>query len=137
MTTLSMRALLTGSVAAAVLLLGGAAQAANYEFGDVDVSLSNTISIGAGLRASPQDCLNVNSANGGCAQPNGVDRSINQDDGNINFEQWDFYSAAVKLTSDVEFAWQNYGAFVRATAFYDYIGYEKAVRTPRVSPPSA
>lgn len=71
MTTLSMRALLTGSVAAAALLLGGAAQAASYEFGDVSVSFDNTLSLGTGLRASGQDCTHIGANNGGCSAESG------------------------------------------------------------------
>jgi len=126
MTTLSMRALLTGSVAAAALLLGGAAQAANYEFGEVSLSLDSTVSLGTGLRAGGQDCTHISRNNGGCSAEAGFDWGGNEDDGNVNYEQWDFYSAAAKITSDFQVKWRNYGAFVRATAFYDYIGNEEA-----------
>lgn len=100
--------------------------ALNYETGEVSVSIDSTVSLGTGIRPSGQDCRHIGASNGGCPAEQGWDFGPANDDGNINFEQWDFYSAAAKITTDFETRWRNYGAFVRATAFYDYIGYEEA-----------
>lgn len=45
---------------AATLLMGGAAHAEAYKFGDVSVSMDTTLSAGISMRTSDRDCAKVN-----------------------------------------------------------------------------
>ncbi|MDP2123127.1 MAG: DUF1302 domain-containing protein [Parvibaculum sp.] len=119
---------LGGATAAAMLLTVGTAQAVEFKFGEMSLVIDNTASIGVGVRTSKQNCSNVNSANGGCGTPGpagSIDFGVNDDDGNVNTDQWDLYSTPVKLTTDFEMKWRNYGAFARTKLFYDHWVYEE------------
>lgn len=107
--------------AASTLMLGGTAHAEQYKFGDVDVSIDTTVSIGATMRTSNRSCDHISEQNGGCAGSNGRVTGVNSDNGDLNFDRWDFTDAIGRVTADVQAKWQNYGAFVRPTAFYNVI----------------
>lgn len=105
--------------------LGGAAsaaQAAQIEAGPVDISITTTLSAGASVRASGQNCEYISVFNGGCYGPGGTDYDVNADDGDVNVERGEFIAAPVKVISEADFKYDNYGFFVRAKAFYDYVG---------------
>lgn len=106
---------------ASTLLMGGAAHAESYNFGDVDVSVDTTLSAGVSMRTSKRDCEKVSVVNGGCARGDGRVTGVNADNGNLNFNQWDFTDAIVRATVDVEAKWKNYGVFLRPTAFYNQV----------------
>lgn len=112
--------LLSGLAGAAMLLGAGSAQAMGFKLGEADLNVDTTVSLGAGIRTSKQDCSHVSKFNGGCGAGAGVGYGVNDDDGNINTDQWDPYSVVLKVTSDVELKYQNFGAFARVKAFYDY-----------------
>lgn len=112
--------LLSGLAGAAMLLGAGSAQAMGFKLGEADLNVDTTVSLGIGVRTSKQDCGLVSKANGGCGAGAGVSFGVNDDDGNVNTDQWDPYSIVLKVTSDVELKYQNYGAFARVKAFYDY-----------------
>jgi len=127
MTIRNLRLWLAGtSLAAATALSGGAAQAVDFELGEANLAIDTVGSVGFGMRVHDQDCTFISEPNGGCASGNGAFFGVNDDDGNVNFERGDFTNATAKVTTDVDLRWRNYGAFVRATAFYDYIGAEEA-----------
>ncbi|WP_339639579.1 DUF1302 domain-containing protein [uncultured Parvibaculum sp.] len=110
-----------GSLAGvAMMLTAGAAQAIDFKFGEANLQIDNLVSVGAGFRTSKQDCTLVSKPNGGCSAGNGAGMGINDDDGNVNTDQWDPYTTSVKITTDFDLQWRNYGAFVRTKAFYDY-----------------
>ncbi|HUD51753.1 DUF1302 domain-containing protein [Parvibaculum sp.] len=109
------------SAAVAATLFAGPAHAESYKVGDVDVSIDTTVSVGATMRTSARDCSYINPVNGGCATSVGDQQGVNSDNGNLNFDQWSFTSALARATVDVEAKWQNYGVFVRPTAFYDVV----------------
>ncbi len=96
------------------------AQAANLEIGEATISTSTTFSAGTSIRASNQDCEYVSSFNGGCANSLGVSQGVNNDDGNINTSGWETISRVVKVTSEADISWRNFGAFVRGSAFFDF-----------------
>lgn len=126
----SVQKLLLGSIAAtAMMFAAGAANAVDFKFGEATLSVDNTASVGVGVRTSKQQCYNVSTPNGGCGFANGsatgVTFGVNGDDGNINTDQWDPYSTAIKLTTDFELKYRNYGAFVRTKLFYDHWIYEE------------
>ncbi|MGV8996232.1 MAG: DUF1302 domain-containing protein [Parvibaculaceae bacterium] len=106
---------------AATMIMGGAAHAEAYKFGKVDLSMDTTISAGVSMRTSGRDCERVSLANGGCIRGDGRVTGTNSDNGNLNFDQWDFTDALVRATVDIQATWENYGAFVRPTAFYNQV----------------
>lgn len=118
--------LLGGTALAGLLLAAAPAAAFEYSFGETSVQIDTIVSAGLGMRTHPQDCLKISVVNGGCATSWGQSANINTDDGDINFEEWDIYSAPVKAVSDIEVTHGNYGAFFRVKAFYDYIGDQEA-----------
>ena len=71
--------------------------------GEVTGSLDTTLSYGQLYRVQGQDKTNDDT---------------NGNDGNRNFDTG-LVSEVFKITSDLEANYQNYGLFVRGTAFYD------------------
>lgn len=105
-----------------------AASAEEYKFGKTTLSIDSIASAGVIMRASKQDCMYISVLNNGCADGKGQSANINTDDGNVNFEQWDIASAPVKIVSDFELRWENWGAFARLRAYYDHVIYDRAGR---------
>lgn len=87
------------------LLVAGQAQAVEFSFADDEIagSIDTTVSYGQLWRVQGQDKNNDD---------------INANDGNRNFDTG-LVSEVFKVTTDLEATYQNYGAFVRGTAFYD------------------
>jgi len=87
------------------LLVAAHAHAVEFSFaeGEVNGSIDTTVSYGQLWRVQGQDKNN---------------NDINTNDGNRNFGTG-LVSEVYKATSDLEVTYQNYGAFVRGTAFYD------------------
>src|SRR5204862_2584040 len=46
--------------------------------------------------------------------------SVNRDDGDLKYDKGDAYSNAIKITSELSLKWGTWGAFTRATYFYDF-----------------
>ncbi|OEC32976.1 glycine/betaine transmethylase [Pseudomonas sp. 21C1] len=87
------------------VLLAAQAQGVEFSFADNEISgsIDTTLSYGQLWRVQGQDARN---------------NDINSNDGNRNFDTG-LVSEVFKITSDMEVTYQNYGAFVRGTAFYD------------------
>nr|WP_288356063.1 DUF1302 domain-containing protein [uncultured Pseudomonas sp.] len=87
------------------LLAAAPAQAAEFSFADNEISgsLDTTLSYGQLWRVQGQSRDNDD---------------VNVNDGNRNFDTG-LVSEVFKVTSDLEMNYQNYGLFVRGTAFYD------------------
>ena len=98
------------------LLLFTAAPAAAFQFtlGEVEASLDTTVSYGLNYRTADRDQDIIGIANGGKAY------SVNGDDGNLNYDDDEYFSKVFKITSDLELKYQNFGLFLRGTAFYDF-----------------
>jgi hypothetical protein len=116
-------ALRRASLAGATLLLWNAAWgvpagAIEFEKGELSGNVDTTVTVGTSVRVTDRDCDLIYRGHGGC-NPSAF--FVSADDGNLNYDKWDFFSAAVKATTDLELRWRNYGAFFRATAFYDAI----------------
>ena len=103
-------------LALAIAMLGApAAQALQFELpGDVKASVDTTVSYGVSVRAYNRDPQLIGIANGGTS------RSVNEDNGDLNFEKGRPFANIVKATSDVELKWRNFGFFGRGTAYYDF-----------------
>jgi hypothetical protein len=46
--------------------------------------------------------------------------SVNRDDGDLKYDKHDAFSNAIKITSELSLKWNTWGAFARATYFYDF-----------------
>ncbi len=100
------------------------AGAVEYKYGEVSGSADTILSAGASMRTSERDCANIGKSGGGCQKydASSLDKAFagaNGDDGNLNYDQWDVFSGAMKATSEVQANWRNFSAFVRGSAFYD------------------
>lgn len=119
---------------ASALLFSTSASAASFVFGDLNVQVDTTVSAGIGLRASGRDCTKVSLTNGGCRNGDGRATGINSDNGNLNFDQWDFINQTLQATVDIQGTWENYGFFVRPTAFYDFVYAENDLKFRDLNP---
>jgi hypothetical protein len=93
--------------------LSNPAQAFEFSYGGLNGSFDTTLSYGTLVRVDKPDQALIGIANGGTA------RTVNGDDGNLNYDRLDFVSSLFKGTHDLELKYDNYGLFVRATEFYD------------------
>lgn len=84
-----------------------------FDLGPVSATFDTTLSVGASMRTEDPDAALIGIANGGTS------RSVNDDDGNLNYEAGDLVSAAVKATHDLDLRYGNAGIFARTTYFYD------------------
>lgn len=119
---------------ASAFLFPTSASAETFVFGDLDLSVDTTISAGITMRASERDCTKYNSVSGGCLAGDGRGTSINSDNGNLNYDQWDFVNQTLKATIDIQGTWENYGFFVRPTAFYDFVYAENDLEFRNLNP---
>src|SRR3990172_3240526 len=99
-----------------VLSAAGSSQAFQFknESGSVSGSFDTTISIGAMWRMQDQDPSLIGITNGGTS------RSVNEDDGDLNYDRGDLVSGLVKVTHEFDVKYGNYGVFFRGYYFYDY-----------------
>jgi hypothetical protein len=131
------------------LLAAPAAQAFEFQKGGLTGSLDTTVSYGISVRTEDADpdligkahfnpaiCFqNVplgaippgpgrcssNAVPGSLAQADALGRfSVNRDDGDLKYDKGDAFSNAFKITSELSLKWGNWGAFTRATYFYDF-----------------
>ena len=107
-----------------LLLTCGLSNAASFSHNGLEGQLDTTLSYGLTSRVESRDQSIIGIGNGGTAF------GANSDDGNLNYDRG-IVSNAFKITSEMELSYRNYGAFVRASAFYD-IENEKGdrARTP-------
>lgn len=95
---------------------------AAFEFthGELTGSFDTTLSAGAAWRVQKRDPALIGIANGGTS------RSVNEDNGDLNYENNDLYAAPIKATHELELKYRNLGGFFRATYFWDAINHNKA-----------
>jgi len=87
--------------------------AVEFEYDEIHGSWDTTLSYGLSYRADKPDKRIIGIANGGSAF------SVNGDDGNLNYDKG-IFSNAIKITSEAEINYRNYGGFIRGSGFYDY-----------------
>ncbi len=141
-TGLRARAPLAMAVAFA-LLSAPAVQAFEFEKGELTGSIDTTVSLGYSWRTEDIDPNLIGKANfnpligganqgiaapfnllgtfpGSLIQQNAQGRfSINRDDGDLLYAKGDPISQAFKITSEMDLKYKNFGAFMRASYFYD------------------
>ena len=96
------------------MLCGTPAMAFQFNLGEVNGSLDSTLSYGLSWRMSDQDKDLIGLQEGGNAF------SHNFDDGNLNYDKGDLISNTTKITSELALDYNNFGLFVRGSAFYDF-----------------
>ncbi|MGZ5036979.1 MAG: DUF1302 domain-containing protein [Usitatibacter sp.] len=100
---------------AIALAAAGPALAVQFEFDNgLKASVDTTISYGVSVRTQSPDPALYGIANGGTS------RSVNEDDGDLNFKKNRPFANVIKATSDVELKWKNWGFFGRGTCYYDF-----------------
>ena len=102
---------------AAALALAFAVPASALEFeldNGVRANLDTTVSYGIAIRAKGRDPSLIGIANGGTS------RSVNEDNGDLNFDKNKAFANVVKATSDLEIKYENLSAFARGLCFYDF-----------------
>ena len=105
---------IAGAFATSLALVGAPAYALQFDLGhDVKASVDTTVSYGIAIRANDRDPNLIGIVNGGTS------RSVNEDDGDRNFDKGKAFANVFKATSDVEVKWHNFGFFGRGTAFWD------------------
>jgi len=128
--------LLPGALTAAVLALGcTTAGAIEFSNNELSGSFDTTVSYGAIWRAGDfkDDYVGKSTFNPyNFALTNAQQRqspgrwSVNNDGGNRNYpESGDLVANTVKLTSELDVRYKNYGAFTRFTMFYDFENHNK------------
>ncbi len=137
------RAPLASAVAFA-LLGASAAQAFEFENGGLTGSLDTTVGYGVSVRTEKADSNLIGKAYynpllclqnvvlgpgnpcsvgfpGSAAQVAAKGRfSVNRDDGDLKYGKGDAFSNALKITSELSLKWGTWGAFTRASYFYDF-----------------
>ncbi|MCB1607600.1 MAG: DUF1302 domain-containing protein [Xanthomonadales bacterium] len=126
------RRVLAGAVSAALfgLTAGGTASAFEISSGEFTANLDTTVSYGVSKRVEDRDPDLIGKANinpltftlNNAGQRAQLGRfSVNGDDGNLNYDDGDLFSNAIKFNS--EFSWQygaNWGGLIRVLGFYDF-----------------
>ena len=99
--------------AALMLFVPGSGEAADLSSGDYTLNIDTTLTWGARYRLTDPNRVLIGLPAGGDAF------SVNGDDGNLNFSTG-LVSNAARATVDVDFAYKNFGVFLRGTGFYDH-----------------
>lgn len=93
--------------------------AIEFENKGISGNFDTTISWGASRRIQSRDPALVAISSGGSGF------SSNVDDGNLNYDKG-LISNAIKVTHDLDVDYENFGAFVRGSYFYDFVNNDKA-----------
>ena len=126
-TGLPRRSLLASAIALG--LLAGPVSAVDLSQGELSISLDTTVSYSLGMRVEERDddlvaksvfnpAISLAPIEQQIAAPGRF--SANSDDGNLNFDQYDLIFNQARITSELDIAYKNYGAFVRGNYFYDF-----------------
>ena len=100
--------------------------AASFDWGNgVSGSFDSTISLGGLWRMSGRDPALIGITNGGTS------RTVNGDDGNLNYRNGELVSSLFKGTYEFELKYQNWGLFTRGSWYYDRAGAEKDELGPK------
>jgi hypothetical protein len=102
----------TGLAIIAAASLASNAAAMTFDWQGISGSFDTTLSVGGIYRLDDPDREFYGLANGG------QQYSVNADDGNLNYRKG-WASQVIKGTHDLELKYNNFGAFVRGTYFYD------------------
>lgn len=101
------------------------AQAGEFQWGEISGRANGSVSLGAIWSAEKPDANyifqgNANSIGYGKPGEFNAAGARNLDDSRLNFHKRNVVSSPVTLLGEMELKWQNYGAFLRGKAWYDY-----------------
>jgi hypothetical protein len=100
---------------AVALAVSTPALALQFEFDNgVRANVDTTLSYGIAIRANDRDLNLIGIANGGTA------RSVNEDNGDLNFDKGKAFYNLVRALTEVEVKYRNFGFFGRGVAYYDF-----------------
>ena len=102
------------SALAVGVTLAGNASATQFKYDEITGSFDTTISYGVAVRAQAPIKSLIGIANGGAS------RSVNEDDGDRNYEKGRPFANVLKATHDLEAKYRDWGMFVRGTYFVDF-----------------
>ena len=99
-----------------VTVLPGSAQAIDFDLmnGRVTGQFDTTATMGFSWRVSDRDQSIIGTTNGGTAY------SLNGDDGNLNYDNGDFFSKNFKILHEISVDYEEYEFFVRGFYFRDF-----------------
>jgi hypothetical protein len=124
--TRSARRPLAAALIAAGMSAFSTAHAVSFDWGNgVTGSFDSTFSLGGQWRMSGRDPALIGIANGGTS------RSVNGDDGNLNYDNGELVSSMLKGTHEFEVKYRNWGFFMRGYYYYDHAGAEKEGLGPK------
>jgi uncharacterized protein DUF1302 len=124
--------LLPRAVLSLLGFLAGAAQAGSVDLLGVNVDYKLTLNYGVGIRTEPQAQGLINGpidpfqlhlneiAQGTGFTHTGLPTTVNQDDGDRNFNQWSLVNDRVSGLLETQLTWQNYGMVFSGDGFYDW-----------------
>ena len=103
------------SCAVALACHAGHVHAASFSFADGDgkINFDTTVSAGVLVRTQSPDPRIVGIVNGGTS------RSVNEDDGNLNYKKGEVVSELLKATHDLDISYDKSGFFARFGYFKD------------------
>ena len=99
--------------AAIPLILATQANAVEFNFGDVEMSLDSQLTLGSSWRMEDQSASLIQGIEGSATN------AENNNDGDLNFEKGDAFSQVFKGTHDFQISYENFGAFIRGKYWYD------------------
>lgn len=101
------------------MLMFGQAQAVQWDFGEVGLSVDTQLSIGSSWRMEKQDSDLLDYQNIALTTTASTIDGNTSNDGNLNYDEGDAFSQIFKGNHDIQLTYQNFGAFVRAKYWYD------------------
>jgi hypothetical protein len=133
-----------------LLMLASPGSAARWDWGEFEASLDSFVSVSLSLRTRSPDCRRVPNLPGAPNDPGGCTRPvanlfdtqalaeqgalINSDDATLNWKRGDVFSVLTKASHELQVDWRNFGAFVRASYFWDAIQLDRNGDSTRRTP---
>jgi len=136
MVTVRRNTVLATVIGSVLATYAGSASALEFEFDNgARLNWNTTLSVGASWRADEQSRILFDRADGSLvgrytgtlpagtapSAPDGLAGNQAAASANLNYDQYDMFSAPFKLISDVELKKGRFGGLVRIKAWYDYV----------------
>lgn len=109
-------------LAIGLVSFAGAANAANFSWGELDGQFDSQLSIGASMSTANPDKRFIHTATRDSKGNliGGQAASRTSDDGKLNYKKGDFFSKIFKGSHDLELRYGDSGAFLRGNYWYDF-----------------
>lgn len=109
------------ALAVALSAMAFSVQAGSLDFADGEgkISFDSTFSVGVSARTQDPDKRIIGIVNGGTS------RSVNEDNGNLNYEKGEIFSAVLKGSHDFDISYGDTGFFARFGYFTDLAAAQK------------